>query len=84
MRKETRALLTAFSVGAVVGGTAVLLLTSQSGRETRMQIRSGTEEPRAKLKKPRTWDEDELVRWDQEFAEIEQAAQEALEEARMG
>ena len=84
MRKETRALLTAFSVGAVVGGTIALFLASQSGRETHVQNHSKTEEPLAKLKKPHTWDKDELVRWDQELAEIEQAAEEALEEARMG
>jgi gas vesicle protein len=83
MRKETRALLTAFSVGTLVGGTIALLLAPQSGRETRVQIRSIKEKPKAKLNKTHTWDKDELVRWDLELAEIEQAAQEALEEARM-
>jgi gas vesicle protein len=43
-----------------------------------------TEQRSARLQARHTWDEDELARWDQELAEIEQAAQEALEEARMG
>jgi gas vesicle protein len=43
-----------------------------------------TEQLSARLQETHTWDEDELARWDQELAAIEQAAQEALEEARMG
>jgi gas vesicle protein len=45
---------------------------------------SKTEELLARLQGAYTWDEDELARWDEELAEIEQASQEALEEARMG
>ena len=43
-----------------------------------------TEELSARLQETHTWDEDELARWDEELAAIEQASQEALEEARMG
>lgn len=48
------------------------------------EILRRTEELSARLEKTHTWDEDELARWDEELAAIEQASQEALEEARMG
>jgi gas vesicle protein len=48
------------------------------------EILRRTEELSTRLEKRHTWDEDELARWDEELAAIEQAAEEALEEARMG
>lgn len=56
----------------------------QSGRQTRVPTRSRRGKPLARLKGTRTRDEGTLIQWDQELAAIEQAAEEALEEARMG